>query len=169
MKMRQQVDVDLEELDQIIDRGTRAPLSEAEGQKLKAVIHVMAAKLEPKRNSEKASAVLPADAASAGKPKTGEWSRAPWRRGVYRRDLATLGATVLLFCPPNHRDATENVPENIIDRLAKSTPAFVAIGRLSSSSQKPVDQRKTFPKSSNRNKWSHPPAARLLGTPLSQA
>ena len=72
MKMRQQVDVDLEELDQIIDRGTRAPLSESEGQKLKAVIHVMAAKLARKRNTEKASAVLPADAASAGKPKTGE-------------------------------------------------------------------------------------------------
>ena len=32
---RPRVDVNLEELDQIIDRGTRAPLSESEGQKLK--------------------------------------------------------------------------------------------------------------------------------------
>jgi len=32
MTMRQQIDVDLEELDQIIDRSTHAPLSESEGQ-----------------------------------------------------------------------------------------------------------------------------------------
>jgi hypothetical protein len=34
MKRRQRVDVNLDELDQIIDRSTRAPLSAAEGQKL---------------------------------------------------------------------------------------------------------------------------------------
>ena len=38
MKARRvRVDVNLEELDQIIDRGTHAPLSESDGQKLKTV------------------------------------------------------------------------------------------------------------------------------------
>ncbi len=33
------MDVNLEELDQIIDRGTHAPLSESEGEKLKLVTY----------------------------------------------------------------------------------------------------------------------------------
>ena len=41
--------MNLEELDQIIDRSTRAPLSEAEGQKLKTALHAMAERLLPKR------------------------------------------------------------------------------------------------------------------------
>jgi hypothetical protein len=36
--MRRQVEVNLDELDQIIDRGTRAPLSESERQKLKTAL-----------------------------------------------------------------------------------------------------------------------------------
>ncbi len=60
--MRQRLEVNLEELDQIIDRSTRAPLSEAEGQKLKTALHAMAEKLVRKRNTEKISAVLPTDA-----------------------------------------------------------------------------------------------------------
>jgi hypothetical protein len=39
------VDVNLDELDQIIDRSTRAPLSESEGQKLKTALHAMAERL----------------------------------------------------------------------------------------------------------------------------
>jgi transposase len=65
--MRRRVDVNLDELDQIIDRSTRAPLSEAEGQKLKTALHAMAEKLVRKRNTEKTSAVLPPDAVPAGK------------------------------------------------------------------------------------------------------
>ena len=72
MTMRRHIDVDLDELDQIIDRGTRAPLSESEGQKLKAALHAMAERLLPKRNTEKTSAVLPQDAAPADKPETSE-------------------------------------------------------------------------------------------------
>jgi transposase len=72
MTMRQRVDVNLDELDQIIDRSTRAPLSESEGQKLKTALHAMAERLQRKRNTEKTSAVLPPDAAPAGKPETGE-------------------------------------------------------------------------------------------------
>jgi transposase len=71
MTMRR-VDVNLDELDQIIDRSTRAPLSEAEGQKLKTALHAMAERLLAKRNTEKTSAVLPPDAVPAGKPEAGE-------------------------------------------------------------------------------------------------
>src|ERR1700674_2677655 len=70
-RTRTRVDVNLDELDQIIDRSTRAPLSESEGQKLKTALHAMAERLVRKRNTEKTSAVLP-DAAQAGKPETGE-------------------------------------------------------------------------------------------------
>jgi hypothetical protein len=71
MTMRR-VDVNLDELDQIIDRSTRAPLSETEGQKLKTALHAMAERLLPKRNTEKTSAVLPQDAVPVDKPDTGE-------------------------------------------------------------------------------------------------
>jgi len=53
MTMRQRIDVDLDELDQIIDRSTHAPLSEAEGQKLKTALHAMAEGLARKRSTEK--------------------------------------------------------------------------------------------------------------------
>jgi transposase len=72
MTMRRRIDVNLDELDQIIDRSTRAPLSESEGQKLKTALHAMAERLQRKRNTEKTSAVLPPDAVPAGKPETGE-------------------------------------------------------------------------------------------------
>ena len=70
--MRRRVDVNLDELDQIIDRSTRAPLSESEGQKLKTALHAMAERLLRKRNTEKTSAVLPPDGTPAGAPETNE-------------------------------------------------------------------------------------------------
>ena len=42
---RPRVDVNLEELDQIIDRGTQAPLSESESDKLKSALHALAGML----------------------------------------------------------------------------------------------------------------------------
>ena len=45
MTSRRRVDVNLDELDQIIDRGQRAPLSESEGEKLKTALHAMAERL----------------------------------------------------------------------------------------------------------------------------
>jgi rubredoxin len=72
MTMRRRVEVNLDELDQIIDRGMRAPLSESEGAKLKTALHAMAEKLVRKRNTEKTSAVLPPDAAPADNPEAGE-------------------------------------------------------------------------------------------------
>lgn len=71
MTMKRRIDVNSDELDQIIDRSTQAPLSESEGQKLKTAIHAMAERLSWKRNTEKTSAVLPPDAPSAGKPESG--------------------------------------------------------------------------------------------------
>jgi transposase len=69
MTRRRRVDVDLDELDQIIDRGQQAPLSETEGEKLKAALHAMAERLQQKRSTEKTSAVLPPDPAPAEAPK----------------------------------------------------------------------------------------------------
>jgi hypothetical protein len=46
---RPRLDVNLEELDQIIDRGTHAPLSESEGEKLKRVLHALAGMLPAPR------------------------------------------------------------------------------------------------------------------------
>jgi len=76
MTRRRRVEVNLEELDQIIDRSQRAPLSESEGQKLKIALHTMAERLLQKRSTEKTSAVLPPDTAPAGKPGTSESDRA---------------------------------------------------------------------------------------------
>jgi len=72
MTMRQRIEVNLEELDQIIDRSTRAPLSESEGQKLKTALHAMAEQLVRKRSTEKTKAVLPQDAVPVDKPDPGE-------------------------------------------------------------------------------------------------
>lgn len=55
---RHGIEVNLEELDQILDRTRSGPLSEAERQKLRVAIHAMAARLTPKRNTEKTKAVL---------------------------------------------------------------------------------------------------------------
>ena len=55
---RKRVDVNLEELDQIIDRGTHAPLSEPESQKLKSALHALAEMLPKPRTTEKTKTVL---------------------------------------------------------------------------------------------------------------
>ena len=52
------IKVNLEELDRIVDHGMRSPLSESDGQKIKAALHAMADRLTPKRSTEKTSAVL---------------------------------------------------------------------------------------------------------------
>ena len=55
---RQRIDINLEELDQIIDRGRQAPLSESDGRKLKAALHAMAERLSANRSTEKTRAVF---------------------------------------------------------------------------------------------------------------
>lgn len=55
---RPRLDVNLEELDQIIERGTHAPLSESESEKLKSALHALAGMLPPPRSTEKTKAVF---------------------------------------------------------------------------------------------------------------
>ncbi|MDQ6758603.1 MAG: IS66 family transposase [Acidobacteriota bacterium] len=69
---RRRIEVNLEELDRIIDHGTRAPLSESDGQKIKIALHAMADRLTPKRSTEKTSAVLPKPAPMPSMPADGE-------------------------------------------------------------------------------------------------
>jgi len=59
------MDVNLEELDRIIERGTHAPLSTSEGEKLKLVLHALAAMLPQPRCTEKTKDVLEQSAAPA--------------------------------------------------------------------------------------------------------
>ena len=56
---RRRIEVNLDELDRIIDHGTNAPLSKADGQNIKAALHAMAETLTEKRSTEKTAAVLP--------------------------------------------------------------------------------------------------------------
>lgn len=56
---RGRIEVNLDELDRIIDHGTNAPLSKADGQKIKAALHAMAERLTGKRSTEKTAAILP--------------------------------------------------------------------------------------------------------------
>jgi transposase len=80
---RPRMDVNLEELDQIIDGGMRAPLSESHGEKLKAVLHTLAERAKPRwRTTEKTRAVLPPSGSepSAEKPSP-EGERQPTGHG----------------------------------------------------------------------------------------
>ena len=53
------IDVNLAELDQIIDEGMRAPLSESNGQKLKNALHALVERVAPRwRTTEKTRAVF---------------------------------------------------------------------------------------------------------------
>jgi transposase len=62
---RPRLDVDLEELDQIIERGMQAPLSESESEKLKSALHALAGMLAKPRTTEKAKNVLEQPEASS--------------------------------------------------------------------------------------------------------
>ena len=86
---RRRIEVNLEELDRIIDHGTRAPISESDGQKIKAALHAMADRLTPKRSTEKTSAVLPKPAPKPAAPAVGEDSSGHGRNGA----AAFAGAT----------------------------------------------------------------------------
>jgi transposase len=65
---RRRLEVNVEELDRIIDSGMRVPLSAADGQTLKTAVHAMAARLMPRRSTEKTSAVLAKAKASQTPP-----------------------------------------------------------------------------------------------------
>jgi transposase len=86
---RRRIEVNLEELDRIIDHGTRAPISESDGQKIKAALHAMADRLTPKRSTEKTSAILPKPVPKPAAPAVGEDSSGHGRNGA----AAFAGAT----------------------------------------------------------------------------
>jgi hypothetical protein len=88
---RRRIDVNLDELDQIIERGTREPLSEAEGQKLNTVLHAMAERLSWKRSTEKISAVVEQPAAG-GSEQQNRGDPAPVGHGRHSASAFT-GAT----------------------------------------------------------------------------
>jgi transposase len=64
--VRRRVDVNLEELDRVLDQAREAPLSEADYDKLKSALHVLAAMLVRPRSTEKTSSVLEETAEAAG-------------------------------------------------------------------------------------------------------
>ena len=86
---QRRIEVNLEELDRIIEDGTRAPLSESDGQKIKAALHAMADRLTPKRSTEKTNAVLPKPAPKPAAPGDAEDSAGHGRNGA----AAFAGAT----------------------------------------------------------------------------
>ena len=69
---RPRIEVNLDELDAMIDRATRAPLSGPEAQKLKTAVHAMAESLLRSRTTEKTNKVLPADTSPAEKAGAGQ-------------------------------------------------------------------------------------------------
>jgi hypothetical protein len=58
MTKKQRIDVNLEELDEIVDRSTSGPLSKADSESLKTALHAMADRLTAKRTTEKTNALF---------------------------------------------------------------------------------------------------------------
>jgi len=67
---RRQIDVNLDELDQVLDRAREVPLSEADHDKLKGALHAMAALLVQPRSTEKTSAIMESPGATTIQPDT---------------------------------------------------------------------------------------------------
>lgn len=79
---RRRIEVNLVALDQIIERGRSAPLSETDSQTLKTALHAMAERLIGKRSTEKTGAVLPRETAPSNKPEESEAVGGHGRNGV---------------------------------------------------------------------------------------
>jgi transposase len=97
---RRRIEINLDELDQIIDRGMLAPLTESEGGKLKTALHAMADSLFASRSTEKTSTVLPRDSAAAEKPKAEKSAAAG--HGRNGADVFTGGNRVRIEHPTLH-------------------------------------------------------------------
>lgn len=95
MKKRARIEVNLQELDQIIDRATDAPLSKAESEKVKAALHAMAERLSNKRSTEKTSAVLGETPA----PASAEQAQKARRPGHGRNSAAEFTAAAKVTVP----------------------------------------------------------------------
>ena len=96
---RLRVDVNLDELDRVLDGARQAPLSEADGDKLKSALHALAAMLASPRNTEKTSAVLeePENPETGdGTQRTPTFPRNPDTGATERRRLAGRGRSTFL-------------------------------------------------------------------------
>ena len=100
------IDVDLAELDQIIDEGMRAPLSETNGQKLKTALHALVERVAPHwRTTEKTRAVLERPpSAESGPEKSPPASDKPAPAGHGRNHAARFpGAHRVVIAHPTLR------------------------------------------------------------------
>ena len=86
---RPRLDVDLQELDQILEQGLRAPLSEPDCQKLKTALHALAELWAARRTTEKTRVVVP-PAAAVPAAVSGETESAS-RNGHGRRPASGYG------------------------------------------------------------------------------
>jgi hypothetical protein len=83
---RPRIDVNVEELDQIVDRARQAPLSESDCDKLKTALHALIDRLLPPAKTEARFCIRgrepsrTATSAAASGPTGG--TRAQWRAGV---------------------------------------------------------------------------------------
>jgi transposase len=103
---RRRIDVNLDELDKVLDEARRAPLSEADYDKLKGALHALAAMMVHPRTSEKRSAVMGETAAAEASSETAPDSEAP-RSGHGRNGAQTfIGADKVNIAHPelNHGD-----------------------------------------------------------------
>jgi transposase len=96
------MDVNLEELDQIIERGTHAPLSTSEGEKLKLALHALAAMLPPPRTTEKTKDVLEPSAAPAPENEPGPASEKKPGHGRNGASSYTGAQKVAVAHPERH-------------------------------------------------------------------
>ena len=93
---RQRVEVNLEELDRIIESGMSAPLTKADGQKLKAALHALAERIKRKRSTEKTRAVLNQPVGGAAEEQSADAS-APAGHG--RNSAAAFAGATKVFVP----------------------------------------------------------------------
>jgi transposase len=107
MRSRKRIEVNLEELDQIIDRGQRAPLSESDGRKLKSALHALAETLAGTRSTEKTRKVLPPDSTEADKQHTNKSAIA----GHGRHGAAAFTGAHRVWIPHPRLHAGERCPE----------------------------------------------------------
>jgi hypothetical protein len=97
---RGRIEVNLEELDQIIDRATDGPLNKVDREKLKAALHAMAERLSTNRSSEKTSVVLNETTSPAA---TQQSEKAPSRPPGHGRNSAAEFTTAPKIAVPHAR------------------------------------------------------------------
>ena len=103
---RERIEVNLAELDRIIEGGLRAPLSESDGEKLKAALHALAEQAAPRwRSTEKTRAVFqPEPGAGTAPEKPSPERRKPVPKGHGRNGAVRFpGARTVVIPHPTLR------------------------------------------------------------------